>query len=79
VKAMTIVKIGDKFGRLTVFAREFVGLFEKHPKRVRFECLCECGKITLVEARYLVSCATRSCGCLKEEYYQRKLGNKPGR
>lgn len=53
---------GQIFGRLTVIGRDPNG------KRGRFWiCRCECGKEALVRVDHLLSGATRSCGCLRQE------------
>lgn len=57
---------GKVFGKLTVVSRgeDYVSPGkEKH--HVRWNCLCDCGKMTLVSSNQLVSGKTRSCGCLK--------------
>ncbi len=54
---------GKKFGRLTVLRetdRAACG-------RIRWLCLCECGKESEVFAESLTSGNTRSCGCLVKE------------
>jgi len=41
---------------------------------VRWECLCDCGKITTVSVNKLKSGNTKSCGCIKEEH-KKNIGN----
>lgn len=55
------VKVGDKFGLLTV-ARP-----EKSSKRgsVRWSCSCVCGKETMATSSALTLGKKKSCGCLK--------------
>jgi hypothetical protein len=57
------IPIGTVFGRLTVVRRV------SHPSgRMRWECLCTCGKTTIVRGTSLRgNPGTRSCGCLIEE------------
>jgi len=50
---------GMRFGRLTVVG--YAGKSEGN--RVQWDCLCECGKTTMVITASLKSGHTRSCGC----------------
>lgn len=52
---------GQKFGRLTVVARD--GYKDHH---CAWKCLCECGNIKTVSGKQLRSGAIRSCGCLRK-------------
>jgi hypothetical protein len=56
--------LGQKFDKLTVIEeveeRNVRGL-------VRWKCLCDCGKITIVNGSALKGEAVRSCGCLHRE------------
>lgn len=55
-----IDRTGKKYGKLTVIRR-----VENAPGGVtRWECLCECGNLTIVRANNLNSGAVKSCGCL---------------
>lgn len=54
--------IGKKYGRLTVL--EFLGKEKKVPK---MKCQCECGTIKIVNGYFLLSGATKSCGCLARD------------
>ena len=58
-----MVKVGDKFNRLTV--TEFVGV-NKNRKKLWF-CKCDCGGDTVTESQSLTSGNTKSCGCYKNE------------
>lgn len=49
---------GRKFGQLTV-----IRFADRRP--VRWECLCDCGEITVKRSAYLLSGETKSCGCRK--------------
>lgn len=53
---------GQKYGKLTV--ERLAG--SKKNQRV-WECLCECGRRTLVKTARLYSGHTKSCGCLKKD------------
>ena len=48
---------GYRFGHLTVIRRSSL------PGKVSWECLCDCGKTSIVSASNLRSGATKSCGC----------------
>lgn len=50
--------IGQKFGRLTI--QEWVG-------NGKWQCLCECGNIVLVQTNNLKNGNTKSCGCLQKD------------
>ena len=81
------IKVGDKFGRLTV-----LGLDEKRNslEKERVErgeikhahkyctCECECGRITSVDIYNLKSGYTKSCGCLSIER-TKEVNTKDGR
>lgn len=50
---------GKRFGNLTV-----QGYYGKEAGMHRWECLCDCGNITIVGQTLLQSGKTKSCGCL---------------
>lgn len=55
---------GKTFGRLTVI-REHEG---RNPNgRVKWDCLCSCGKRTVVHGPLLIQGRVRSCGCLRRD------------
>lgn len=54
------IAIGAKFERLTVTQR-----IDGRP--ARYECMCSCGKTTVVICYQLTSNKTKSCGCLSRE------------
>lgn len=54
---------GQKFGRLTVLRRAP----DVKKGQPRWECLCECGNPSTVDAGHLRSGATKSCGCIKPQ------------
>ena len=56
------VKIGDKFGKLTVLAQDGS---DSYYHRI-WECECECGRHTKAVSRQLLGGKKRSCGCLSE-------------
>lgn len=53
---------GQVFGRLTAMTPVGSGA-----GGVRWRCICSCGKESVVSCAVLISGATRSCGCLREE------------
>lgn len=55
----------QRFEKLTVLKRVENGIHGN----ARWECLCECGKTTIVDARNLRSGAVKSCGCLRQVSY----------
>lgn len=64
--------VGKKYNRLTVLEQII------HNKRYCCKCLCDCGKITIVNSSKLKSGHTKSCGCLnyEERLKKAKLMNK---
>ena len=57
---------GKKFGRLTVVRRS-----KSIKGHTMWECVCECGKIAIVDGGHLRDGHTQSCGCFHDE------GRKP--
>jgi len=55
--------INQKFGLLKVI-KQFIKLIN-YKNTTYCECLCQCGKITVVTRNALVTKHTKSCGCLK--------------
>lgn len=51
---------GQKFNKLTVIKQS-----EKRNRHTHWECLCDCGKTTVVRADCLKDGNTKSCGCIK--------------
>lgn len=56
---------GRKFGNLIVLHRADDYVKPNNHKIVQWECLCDCGKRTVVRGEYLKSGHTTSCGCNK--------------
>jgi len=56
-----IDRTAEVYGHLTVLRRTDNN---KHGQTL-WECLCDCGVLTVVTGQYLRSGHTRSCGCLK--------------
>lgn len=53
---------GQKFGKLTVIKR-----VDNKGEKVAWQCICDCGKHTIVTGTALKSGNSKSCGCLKLE------------
>jgi hypothetical protein len=53
---------GKKFERLTVISRA-----ESKSKKIRWNCVCDCGGKAVVFGQYLKSGRTKSCGCFQKE------------
>ena len=64
---MSQIKIGDKFGWLTVI--ELIP-DSKNPKA---KCLCDCGSITISQRGSLKIGKSKSCGCKKTTLQAEKL------
>src|SRR3990172_8392255 len=63
--------LGQRFGRLRVTA--FAGRVKRISGwKYHWECLCDCGKTSIVESYRLTSGVTKSCGCLSREL----IGNR---
>lgn len=63
----------ERFERLVVIER---AENNKHG-HARWKCQCDCGKITIVSSRNLVTGNTKSCGCLSAET-RKKVNTKHG-
>lgn len=59
------LKTGQRFGRLSVI--QFI------PSERKYSCQCDCGKITKVFTGHLTDGTTKSCGCLRKEFYKGKV------
>lgn len=55
--------IGKRFGRLSVLKKSGRG----KQGQVLWECVCECGNVTVVKGDLLKNGHTESCGCLRKE------------
>jgi hypothetical protein len=61
---MTLKLTGQKFGRLTIVSKNAIRL---RNGKTRWNCLCDCGNITVVIGSGLINEHTVSCGCLRKE------------
>lgn len=59
--------VGKKFNRLLVIERSPDHFSKVGVRIVRWKCLCDCGKLTIVRANKLASNHTKSCGCWNDE------------
>lgn len=60
--------LGQKFDKLTVIERGDDEITSRgNTRHIRWECLCECGRMTLVRGTALRARTTRSCGCARFE------------
>lgn len=66
--------LGKKFSRLLV-TKEIPE--RTADRKVRWRCLCDCGKTTSVEGKKLLNGNTRSCGCLRIEMQEAKRCLEP--
>lgn len=58
---------GKEFGLLLA-----ISPFDKINSRIRWKCLCKCGKHSIVSVSNLLNGHTKSCGCLKKINDQNK-------
>ena len=56
--------IGQRYGKLTVISEGEPRIEPSGRKKVRWNCLCDCGNTTLVAGGNLRSGHTTSCGCI---------------
>ena len=64
------IVIGQTFDRLTVL-EQAESVYIGGKKRGAFKCKCKCGNEIIVLREKLLSGNTRSCGCLKQEMYNK--------
>ena len=60
---LTMDLVGCRFDRLVVIRRASA----TSSRNIRWECLCDCGEMTVVQGGSLKNGRTRSCGCLQKE------------
>lgn len=63
---------GQRFGRLTVLNRADDHVSQSGRHRVMWECVCDCGKTTIVSGEALREGRTLSCGCYRHDYLVQK-------
>lgn len=59
--------IGQKFGRLTVFARGLTRTTTNNKRQFFYFCKCSCGSFKSINKQSLVNHETQSCGCKRIE------------
>ena len=59
--------VGTKINKLTIKS-----FYRSSNSKVYFVCECDCGNKKNIEARHVLSGATRSCGCLLKEVSRKK-------
>ncbi len=72
--ARFIDRTGKRFGKLTVLQRSGTTV----SKKVLWECVCDCGGVTLVDACSLATGNTTSCGCYLKEVITKHGGTGKG-
>ncbi len=75
MKKIEYLKIGQKFGRLTIL--EYIVI---HNKKYRhfYKCLCDCGTTRTIREDALKSGRTISCGCYNHEIAGNRMRKPPG-
>lgn len=58
--------VGKKYGRL------FVKSLVSTDNGIYWKCLCDCGNFCVVDSGNLVTGHTKSCGCIKHDFYKEK-------
>lgn len=60
---------GKKYGMLTVTSEYESRVTKGGRRRIFWKCICDCEKITWVDAGCLTSGNTKSCGCVKINFF----------
>jgi len=60
--------VGQRFGRLVVM--ELIGRINNN---IRWNCICDCGKTTIVQGGNLPNGNTKSCGCYRKEQTSERI------
>ena len=61
--ALTKIKIGDKFGRLTVIGFAGHSRSKSGKSKLLVKCKCSCGNVVITPSSNLTTGDTKSCGC----------------
>jgi hypothetical protein len=61
------IKVGEKFGRLTVIKESEPKIFNSGRKERKLLCQCECGNVKDIILNSLRTGVTKSCGCFFSE------------
>lgn len=59
--------VGKTFGRLKVISEAEAKVFNCGQRRIRYNCLCDCGRASIVYGSLLIMGHTKSCGCLRKD------------
>lgn len=64
------VKVGNRYGMLTVigfksYITTNINSIRRTRTKIKWECRCDCGKISCVDEKHLSRDYNRSCGCLR--------------
>lgn len=59
--------IGKKYGMLTVIKQVEDKICPSGNHETRYECVCDCGNVTIVYGNYLRNGHTKSCGCITKD------------
>lgn len=59
---------GQRYGRLTAISKVI-----EDSRLVRWNCVCDCGKSSVVKTKYLRNGGTKSCGCIHIEESLKKV------
>ena len=72
-----INEIGNRYGRLLVIEQ----VEERNDGHIQWNCLCDCGNVSIVPGKRLRNGNTQSCGCLQNLGIRLKdeIGNRYGR
>ena len=65
--ALTKIKIGDRFGRLTVIAYAGHERSKNGSSKLLIKCKCDCGNVIITRSNNLTRGDTKSCGCYSKE------------
>ena len=66
-----IIKVGDRFGKLTIIKEVEPNITPCGTKQRKFLCKCECGNEVVRAMSTLSNGAKTSCGCDKSSYIQK--------
>lgn len=69
----SLVRIGDKFGRLEVVDEAEPYIWRGRFNRRRWSCLCICGRTTIVRDDVLRFGRVLSCGCLRDDVTRERV------
>ncbi len=65
--ALTKIKIGDHFGRLTVIGFAGHSRTKSGKSKLLVKCKCSCGNVIITPSNNLITGDTKSCGCYSKD------------